>query len=289
MSDTISWTDTREMPWGAFSGLEVGRVKKLYNDPDGNPIVMMVWLPPGDLGVPIPHRHYHATVYEHAFHLGGDLPHAEWAEKNADHEVVVFREGYFLDRKPGSIHGLDALYSDAGCTIILWRNGLGNWLDEPNAAEETLEVPFEREFHGLTYDQRTINDRDGIVIDRPDARILDTRELPWRPLGDVPGARVRELAFDGAGNATARMVYFPPGDAALPGLATRAEEHESALVLDGELAVKEGDRTFLAKRGWYMDRPAGAPEGLVPAGPSEVGATVLQWRMGPDTFYVPEA
>lgn len=287
MTDTVTWTDTRDMPWGSFSGLEVGRVKQLHVDPEGHPIVMVVWLPPGDLGVPIPHRHYHATVYEHAFHLGGDLPHAEWAGKNADHEVVVFRQGYFLDRKPGSIHGLDALYSDTGCSILVWRNGLGNWLDEPNAAEETLEVPFERPFRSLTYEQRTVNDRDGIVIDRPDARILDTRELPWAPLGDDPAARVRELAHDAAGVATVRMVYFPPGEAPLPPLATAEGEHECAMVLEGELPVADGDDVVAARAGWYMNRPAGAPPGLVPAGPTEVGAVVLQWRIGPDTFHVP--
>ena len=38
----------------------------------------------------------------------------EWPGEDEDHERVIFREGYFLDRKPGSLHGLDTMYSETG-------------------------------------------------------------------------------------------------------------------------------------------------------------------------------
>ena len=263
-------------------------MKLLHENADGDPMVMMAWLPPGDLDIPIPHRHYHATVYEHAYHLSGDLPHAEWPAADADHDLVVFREGYFLDRRPGSIHGMDAVYSDTGCIILCWRSKLGNWLDEPGAEEETLTVPFERPVPRRTYDDRIRADRQGVVVARPDAHILDTREMPWEPLGTVKGARVRVLARDGAGAPTVRMVFLPPGNSAVEPLPTGAEDHECTMVLEGELTVAGDDGPLVARVGYFMNRPAGAPEGLVPAGTSETGAVVLQWRMGPETFYIPD-
>ena len=32
--------------------------------------------------------------------------------------------------------------SAAGCLIRSWRDGIGNWLDDPNAAEESPDVPY---------------------------------------------------------------------------------------------------------------------------------------------------
>ena len=56
---------------------------------------------------------------------------------------MVFREGYFMDRRPGSIHGNECtVTSPTGCVILMWREGTGNWLDEPNAPQETIEVPY---------------------------------------------------------------------------------------------------------------------------------------------------
>jgi hypothetical protein len=281
-----SWKDTRGMEWESFYGLDIGRAKLLQRNASGDPMVMMVWLPPGDLGIELPHRHYHVTVYEHAYHLTGDLPHAEWADKDADHDLVVFREGFFLDRHPGSIHGNDAVFSDTGCVILCWRNKLGNWLDEPGAELETLTVPFERPFKGQTYETRVRADRDGVVISRPDVRILDTREMPWEPLGSRGAAKVRILARDSAGAVTVRMVFVPPGGAAVEPLPSRPGDRECAMVLEGELTVAGDDGPQVVRVGYFMDRAPGAPDGLEPSGPSETGAVVLHWRMGPDTYDV---
>jgi hypothetical protein len=283
-ADGITWTDTRAMDWGVFPGLGGGNVKVLHVDDDGVPVVMIVHLPPGDLGVTIPHRHHHVTVYEQAFHLAGDFPHAEWATAESDHEVVTFRDGYFLDRKPGSLHGLDHMFGDTGAVVLSWRSGPGNWIDEPNAAEETIDVDFDQPFIGKGLDD-VIRGRagDGIVLDRAGARIIDTREMAWQPVDDS-AVRVRILSRDAAGEPTVRMVFLPPGQVAAPPMATGEGEHEFALILEGQLVVAGADGPAVVKQDGFMNRAPGAPEGLVPVAPSPTGAMLLQWRIGPDTW-----
>jgi hypothetical protein len=92
----------------------------------------------------LPHRHYHRTVREYGFTISGELPH--WEYENAeqeDGELVVFREGYYMDRAPGSLHGLEPGPTSAvGCVVLMWRTGRGTWVDEPTFDEETVEVPY---------------------------------------------------------------------------------------------------------------------------------------------------
>jgi len=285
----ITWTDMRTMDWGTFPGLGGGLVKVMHVDEENVPYVMAVWMPPGELPVEYPHRHYHASVYEHAYHLGGDLPHGEWSGPDDDHELVIFREGYFLDRKPGSIHGLDRMYSDTGAIVLSWRSGTGNWVDEPDAPTETLNVDIDTDaFVSKTGDQVTRGAaRTGVVLDRSGARVLDTREMDWDPLGDG-AARVRVLTRDHAGEPTVRIVFLPPGEESVLALATGPEDHEFATVLEGEYTVPGADGPLRIKEGYFMNRAPGAPQGLVAAGPSVTGAVVLQWRMGPETFPFPK-
>ena len=212
-SDGITWRDMRTMDWGSFPGLGSCLVKMIHVD-DDVPWVMAVWLPPGELPVEIPHRHFHATVHEQAFHLTGDLPHGEWPSGEEDHDLVVFRAGYFLDRRPGSIHGLDHMCSDSGAIVLSWRSGVGNWVAEPNAAEETIHIPIGDDFRSKSPDEVTrATPRDGIVLDRSGCKVIDTREMDWSPLGDGQ-ARVRVLVRDAAGEPTVRIVFLPPGEEA---------------------------------------------------------------------------
>jgi quercetin dioxygenase-like cupin family protein len=283
--NAVTWTDTRAMDWGTFPGLGGGNVKVLHVDGEGVPVIMLVHLPPGDLGVKIPHRHHHVTVYEQAYHLAGDFPHAEWASAESDdHEVVIFREGWFLDRKPGSLHGLDHMFGDSGAVVLSWRSGPGNWIDEPNAAEETIDVDFHGGFVSKgVEDLRYAQPGTGIVLDAGGARIIDTREMDWAPVDDT-ATRVRVLSVDANREPTVRQVFLPPGQIAPPPLATAADEHEFALVLEGELTVQGADGPQVVKQDAFMIREPGAPEALVPIAPSPTGAMLLQWRIGPNSW-----
>ncbi len=90
-------------------------------------MVFIHWLPAGGFpSVEPPHRHYHRSVREFAYVLSGELPHWEYANgRGAAGEMVLFREGFFMDRRPGSIHGLEpGPVSSIGCTLLMWRDGL---------------------------------------------------------------------------------------------------------------------------------------------------------------------
>jgi hypothetical protein len=277
-----TWVDSRDMAWEPFPGLDVGRVKYLHREQDGILPIMVVWLPPGDLGIELPHRHQHVTVHEMSFTIGGDLPHAEFRDPDTDaHEIVLFREGYFMDRQPGSIHGNDFIFSDAGFTGLFWASGTDNWLDSPGAATETLEVPFHGGFAPKQWgDAHQPQLGSGVVLDRDGALILSTRDMAWEPLGTVEGARQRILVRDADGVPVARVVFVPPGDQPVEALPLRDGDWEFAYVIEGELPV--GDT--VARQGFFLRRPAGAPDGLALSAPSVTGAVLLQFRVGPTAF-----
>lgn len=295
----VTWTDTRDMEWGQFEGLGSAKVKVLHVDEAGDPMVFLVWLPPGDLGVEIPHRHYHATTSEWSFVVEGDLPHWEYASAGSDDsELVVFRPGYYMDRRPGSIHGLEAgVTSDTGTTILFWRDNTGNWLDEPRAAEETLDVPF-ADPAALRPKSRTdalaARYGDGTVIEREDLRIVDTREMAWEPHDGIPGSQIKVLSRFPDGQAQTSLLWLPPGELPELGLPHRhyhRTAHEFIYVLEGECVIweyadaeqLEGD-LVRAREGFFMDRAKGSLHGIESSYYSPTGSIVLEWRTAPGTY-----
>jgi uncharacterized cupin superfamily protein len=295
----VTWTDTRDMEWGQFVGLGSAKVKILHADQEGVPLVFLVWMPPGDLGVEIPHRHYHATTHEWSYIVEGDLPHWEYASAESDEsELVVFRPGYYMDRSPGSIHGLEeGVNSDTGTTILFWRDNTGNWLDEPRAAEETLGVPF-ADAGALKRKQRTdaLSARygDGTVLERDDLRIVDSREMAWEPHDGIPGSKIKVLSRFPDGQAQTSVLWLPPGDLPkldLPHRHYHATAHEFIYVLEGEVVIweyadadqQEGD-LIKARPGFFMNRAKGSLHGIEAGYSSPTGSILLEWRTAPGTY-----
>jgi uncharacterized cupin superfamily protein len=287
--------DSREMPWQDFDGLAGGKVKVLSRDERGNAMVMLVWMPPGELpGVVLPHRHYHRRVNEFTYVLAGDLPHWEYADAAEQHGTMVrFRDGYFMERVPGSIHGLEPGPTSAtGCVLLMWRDGVGNWLNEPEAAEETLEVPYEDATPAAVVHERMAGD-DGVVLDGGGVRILDTRAMPWQPFAGLRGAKVKVLARDDEGHERVTLVFMPPG--LRPGARRHRHLHRSvrefALVLSGELPHWEYEDAETAdgelvvfREGYFMDRRPGSIHGNECTSASPTGCVILMWRDGPGTW-----
>jgi hypothetical protein len=279
-----NWVDTRDMDWEDFIGLSIGKVKKLAYMDGGAPSIMIVTLPAGDLGIDLPHRHVHMTTYEHAFHLTGDFPHSEWAAPDAPLETVLFREGYFLDRKPKAIHGNEYLFPDTPTQILCWRSGTGNWLEDPGHETETIDVAFQDFEPAKLTDAVQPEFGTGIVLDRAGTKIISTRDMFWEPLAGHDLARQKILVRDDAGETTVRMISIPPGDTAVEELHKDEGDWEFAYLIAGELPVEGPDGPFTARQGYFMTRSPGAPDGLVPAGPTLAGAVFLQWRIGDNTY-----
>lgn len=292
------WRDTRAMGWSTFPGLGSAKVKVLQQDEQGNAMAFLVWMPPGDLGVPLPHRHYHATVHEYAYTVSGDLPHWEYADPSQDvGDLVLFRECYYMDRRPGSIHGLEeGLASSAGSVILFWRDGVGNWLDEPEAATETIDVAYGQKPPPLTSAEKARKPAfgSGVVLERPDLSILDTREMTWEDHDGIAGTKIKVLSRHDDGEATVSLLLLPPGDLPrvdLPHRHFHRTVHECGYVLEGEVLIweyadaeqQEGE-LVVARPGYFMNRPPGSLHGIEAGASSPTGAVILEWRSGPGTY-----
>ena len=136
--------DTREMKWESFPGLDHCKIKVLTRSADGDPMVFLLWFPPIELLPDIPHRHIHQSVTEWSYVLAGELPHWEYANaEQTKGDRILFKQGYYMHRKPGSIHGLEENSASAvGCLILSWRDKVGNFAAEPGFAEESPSVPY---------------------------------------------------------------------------------------------------------------------------------------------------
>ena len=210
----IDWADlrrldTREMAWEDFDGLAGTRIKVLSADERGNPMVFLQWIPPGGFpSVELPHRHYHSTVREFAYVLDGDLPHWEYASADGPGEMVVYKQGFFMNRLPGSIHGLEpGPTSQVGCTVLFWRDGVGTMVDEPEFASEgdrrgPLLPPRPRPPRSVTGPWPD----GGVVLDRPDVTLLDhAARCRGRTSPACEGARVKILLARRAGQRRDRL------------------------------------------------------------------------------------
>jgi hypothetical protein len=136
--------DTREMEWEDFPGFRGSKVKVLSRDAQGEPEVFLLWFPARAMwpdGARLRPPHFHRTVRESYYILNGVHPSWEYESAERQHgELVPIREGFYLDRRPGSVHAGDSGGSETGCLMLTWRSGRGNWGHEPEASTETLDV-----------------------------------------------------------------------------------------------------------------------------------------------------
>ena len=114
------------------------------------------------------------------------------------------------------------------------------------------------------------------MLDRPDLRIVDTREMPWAPLTGVQGGKVRMLAGD-PGQPMARIVFLPAGADTLE-LMDGEGDHVFGLLLEGEVKLGGEGAPRIVKADWFVNASPGAPRCFAVAG-SPTRAVMLQWRM----------
>jgi hypothetical protein len=140
--------DTRAMEWEEHPGKTGIWWKVLLRDANGDPVVSLQWAPPDSDATEIPRRYHHQTLAEWAFVVSGERPIWEYSDaEQADGDRVVLREGYFLDRKPGSIHGFEERVSTPGMGVVflVWQAGSGLLKGERGYEAETFPVPYPTE------------------------------------------------------------------------------------------------------------------------------------------------
>ncbi len=263
--------DTTAMPWEADPAIPGFKRRLLDTDPVTKGQIKLWHLPPafGAVKGSFPHRHYHRTVTERAYHLSGDFPHWEF-ETGADMEgtLVVFRRHIFMDRPPLSIHGrFGAQVSQTGSEILYWNDGLGTGLGEPEADVETVTVEF---------DERGRADRTNFTK----ASVFLTAERPWLSHPVHSGWKAKPLAGRFERNAAVNLVAVPmdgsaPGDVAIPG----SEAPRWLFVIAGDLTVQVstdgGHRSVALREGGFLKWSPAASVGFAAGAVSAGGAHVL--------------
>jgi hypothetical protein len=301
--------DTREMVWeenssrlgSSHSRVHGGR-KVLDRDEHGEPAVMLNHMPAGFTVPDLPYRHYHSTVHEFAFFLGGES--WVWEYEDAEQQngqFVIKRAGYFMDRSPGSIQGLEpGPTTPVGAHILVWRTGSGTEMGERDFETETIHVSYSPGWEPKldVVDVSTSQQGRETVIGRSDLTVLDTRAMQWESVagwGDIPGlqgVKRKVLTRDEQGLPSVFLSYLPAGFSVpdLPFRHYHSTVHEYAFFLEGELpqweyenAEQQRGDLVTYKPGYFMHRRPGSIHGFEPGPTTPVGALMLAWRTGHGT------
>jgi len=230
--------DTQSMPWEKGPALRLSddwRLKVL--DRDAGRRVALAYLPPERVSKERRHTHRFRQWF---YFLQGDTPVFDYQspdQKKA--RLTILRQGYFLDRPPGSVHGEEGNpRSQAGFLFLMY---LGTSAPVINIPDEGPVSPG---------------------IEWKDDHIVDTRAVDWNKNPD--GSLTKDLAFD------VKLVLLPPG--------WRGSETpkylRSAFVISGSGSLQASGSSFTLRDGSFIQQSAGE-QAQTEAG--EVGCMLLEW------------
>jgi hypothetical protein len=210
----VAVSSIADLAWEAVpNGLAGAYRKVLALDEYGDPRVMLIALPAGAM-FDHPHRHYHQSLHDFNYILWGTHPLFEYAGATAERGVLtMWRPGYYMHRSPGSIHGIEVgTEAPTTCVTLHWRTKSGNWVGDPTYETETVQVEYPSEWTPEVPPREARPQADGVVLDWPKLRELDTREMPWGTAQPSEiGIRRKVLERDTAGAALVEMLFIPPG------------------------------------------------------------------------------
>lgn len=170
------------------------------------------------------HRHYHRSVNERHYVLGGDWTALYWPDPAGGPVPTRLTRHHYLENPPLALHGIDrALGPDTGTKFLVWTSGPGTDVYEPEAATESFDVEFEGEVPAEV---------NSVPI------LFNAQDRAWQPHPKQPGWLVKELspARDGLPGVT--LVNIPAG--------SRASVHEPSPrgAVKRWLFVTSGDLTL---------------------------------------------
>jgi hypothetical protein len=266
---------------------------------DGSPEVMLGWIPPGKAqSIPqLPDRHYHRSVAEYFYLLGGEVYTWDYRdESDPDGVLIHYRPDYYLDRQPGpqGIHGLeDGPVATCGTLFLNWRTGVGIWAGEPEFADESVSVPYPPDKSTMVTDPLMASvDGTGLVYSTPTVRLLDTRAMGWEPYPDLgPRASHKVLSMHANGEPKVMVLAVSASEVPVTGV-MRHNARETFYVLSGELPIREYGsdpdsddvQTVMLKAGYFVDRKPGSRHEIVSDIPCAGDAVLLYWRDAPGTL-----
>lgn len=261
---------SHDEPWIDDPDIPGFRQKMLHKDETTKAVVRLWFIPPHwgeDVFGGKPDRHYHTSVVERGFHLYGDFPHWEFnSVGDFDGDLHIFRRGIFMNRPPGSLHGLHPEpRSQAGAVILYWVTGPGASIKDPEFAKETVNVPFDADFKAE-------------IDDFMPCSITQTDEMHWQDHPETDEWKCKFLAEANFGADSVHLVHIPtdwqPADLGAYDVETESEK-PWLYVVNGDLKVTVGDTDLGLVQDDFLMWSADAPL-LLPNEPlSNVGTIVL--------------
>jgi len=145
----------------------------------------------------VPHRHFHKTVTESHYILAGDYPIWHWREQNKPGELTWLRRHSYLENRPNTIHGVvPEVQPTTPHQMLIWLDGGGTSIDEPESKTETFEVPM---------DSGSADHWPG----RPPI-FLQADEGSWTDHPGIAGAKLLALSANGKPGADCWLVKLTP-------------------------------------------------------------------------------
>jgi hypothetical protein len=262
--------DTERMPWSER--------KILFVNPETRGRFFVSYShPPGPSGG---HRHYHQW-HEWGYMLFGDAALDE--STDADQQVapvIVYREGYFLDRPPYCIH--------SATRSRFYHNAASSWvfMEEGNDDQSFSPDPDVPSTYFAKYNPEH---KKGLHWNAP--QVIDTIGMQWEPVPSVPGLMIKRLADDPSRGFRVVLRMLEPGWAsARSPQFCRAYYHKQgyqfSFVISGDLRIQTyrtaGEKAEQIQLGryFYVERAPMSIFGLAEGVVSEHGCIWLEATYG---------
>lgn len=296
----VTVLDTREMAWeGTDWVLPRALQRVLARDAEGDGVVyqrfLTAWTPD-----PAKDSSGFRLAHEFYFCLEGQFSHYERGFAGAPDELIVFREGMWMDRAPGSL-------TSGATDVPVGVKGMG-WMivqdDGYLGLAEGPATPLPLPGAAPAAPPTTVGDRAarrdpaaGVRLETDFVRLLDTRDMDWEDHPLLPGARLKALSRRADGDPTVMLLGIPAGPYPAPALPWReqAGHRELSYVLEGELHLRQyagpddavGEPLVL-REGFWVDRRPGSVYGFDAGESTPSGAVILTFRLRSATTLVKE-
>lgn len=277
---SIRVLDTERMPIaGPRDGSGWG-TKTLFQAPDDNGALRILYVPPGAEGAYV---HYH-DFHEWAYNIAGDFTNNESTTPDqVSGPLQRFREGNFLSRPPHSLHGGEKnrqkfMASQIGAIILIMEEsnvGAGSHTVDP-AVRNNPPTPGKGMQYNPDYKK---------IQHWSTPRIIDTLEkMPWQPVDGVAGLNVKYLVDDPSHGFRATMWFLEAGAKTPERFRPHyyKQAHQLNFVINGDLAIEASSapgkkaESYQLSKHFFVNRPPMSIFGLADTAASRGGVVWLE-------------
>lgn len=265
---TFSHLDTTTMPFEESAANPGAKYQVLLQDEATGSTVQMSYGPAGFSPKVVevlsqgPHRHYHNSITERHYILGGDYPVWHWSNEHDEGKLTILRRHTFLENPPKTLHGIrPETKPEIATQMLVWNTGSGTNIFDKAAEKETIEVPLD-------------------CLPMPDVewgspRLLSTKDMAWQPHPRIDRWKIKGIAPGAKDSPPVVLVNIPPESRAGPDAPDlRGADRCWLFVLSGDLSptIKgtDGASQLALQEGHFLAWP-GSTSLAYPTGPLSSG------------------